>query len=393
MICRSHLYAAYQATFACAAIALFAALPTQAYAAPQSSDTTASETAYAMRLIFGEEIKWPTGKPPAPPPIDNASATRHWSDVLSGITYFDDYDMQDLGAHSTGCLDDALYDLEDFHDDILDAMADARRALAANPNDANARARLDWLQNLNIHYGKVYDRVGDEFDHRIGSCGFGYLKIGGLFPTNSTLRLPDFDTKVNTGFKNGFDIGGGIGFTLQPGFELSLGYDYKGSLGVKDEFDIDFFGFPIQTGISGNASSSALTLNGRIYPGRLWDSVRPWTICDSWDGPRTSLYFDGGVGVAWNRIDRSWVTFSGTPFGQVDPHTQTSATGSIGTGVHIDFSHMKSNLSVDLGYRYEWLGEFRSGDMIEIGGSKYQYEPWSTSPEASTVYAQLRIGF
>ena len=389
---------ASRAIFIVAAVAVFGTISLPAYADPQPAGTTtgsteASETAYAMHLIFGQEMKWPTGKPPAPPSKDDADATRHWSRVLSGVTYMDEYDLRDLDANSTDCLDDALYDLEDLHDDLLDAMDDARRDLAANPNDANAKARLDWLQNLFNHYGNVYNRVDDEFGHRVRSCGFGYVKIGGLFPMNSTVKLPDFSTDVTSGFKNGFDIGGGIGFTVRPGFELSLGYDYKGSLGIKDEFRIDYFGFPIETGITDNASSSALTLNGRIYPGRLWDGLRPWTICDDWDGPRTSLYFDGGAGVAWNRIDKSWVTFFGSPYGQVTSHSETSVTGSIGTGIHIDFQHMQSPLSVDLGYRYEWLGKFQSGNEIDVGGTMYPYEPWSTSPEANTVYAQLRIDF
>ncbi len=91
--------------------------------------------------------------PPLPPAPKDKGHRENWNHMLDHMD-----DAEDWGDPE---------DVWDVADDIDDAIADAYDELAANPGDADAQARLDWLKGARDYYARWKASIRNMFRHSI----------------------------------------------------------------------------------------------------------------------------------------------------------------------------------------------------------------------------------
>jgi opacity protein-like surface antigen len=102
-------------------------------------------------------------------------------------------------------------------------------------------------------------------------------------------------------------------------------------------------------------------------------------------------YLTAGIGVARNDLG----TFSGTSAGfAVSENGSTTTNFAWGAGAGVGYS-VTPNLTLDIGYKYFDLGEFRTGTAVTVGGAPLPpvTASKSTDLDVHTIMVGLRFGF
>ncbi len=207
-------------------------------------------------------------------------------------------------------------------------------------------------------------------------------------PVSDTLFLDNVDKSASLRFGTGYSVGGGIGITPSPGWQIGLGVYDRESLGLNHPFLVFAQPIDIFDAVQFKAHSITARLETRIYPGEIWESMRSWTVCDTPGWPTAALFLEGAAGIGWNRIDSAKAFFIPASTGlNVSSHTSTAFTGALGAGVTLGLG-AESGLSIDLGYRYDWMGKFASGNQI---GGPYPYIPFHENAAANEFYARINL--
>lgn len=191
---------------------------------------------------------------------------------------------------------------------------------------------------------------------------------------NPTITDDNTTALFSTGLENTFSAGGGVGRYLGNGWRTDVTADYLFNSDATAGYVIN--GYPTTARIG---FDSTVVLANLYY--------------DFDFGGRFSPYLGFGIGAAFNTTRAGTVTSVAADCncdlaGTIDGDSETHVAGAFSAGATVK---LRDRLSLDIGYRFLYLGEAKTGPVIVT--SQAVPETFSADPTLEDLHAhQFRFG-
>jgi opacity protein-like surface antigen len=204
--------------------------------------------------------------------------------------------------------------------------------------------------------------------------GGWYLRgdIGASFQFSDDIDSPFFDEIAAAGdtlylfdseWAPSWFIGAGVGYKINDSWRVDVTGEYRfdSDLNANDAYDTGSDGTIDGTNEYDGTKEEAVFLFNAYYDFESWGTVTP--------------YIGAGVGAAWIKLSDFTDTNAMTGGFGLSGETETwNFAAALYAGATVD---LRDNLKLDIGYRFLYMGDAETEDLLTAGGVNIENNPFN----------------